>query len=54
MAFNRKKAIEEKFMDVNAAMQGKLVFSDPVNLRINGKFEGELNVRGNLIISKDA
>lgn len=45
---------EDKILDVSAAMQGSLVFSDPVNLRINGKFEGTLTTRGKLIIGKDA
>ncbi|MBD3245758.1 MAG: hypothetical protein GF333_01975 [Candidatus Omnitrophica bacterium] len=45
---------EEKILDVNATMQGSLVFSDPVNLRINGQFEGTLTTRGNLIIGKSA
>ncbi len=45
---------EEKILDVNAAMKGSLVFSDPVNLRINGKFEGSLDTKGNLIIGEDA
>jgi len=54
MALYRKKEEAEKFLDVNAAMQGKLEFSEPVNLRINGKFDGELTTKGNLIIGKDA
>ena len=41
MAF--KKKLEEKILDVDAAMQGSLTFKDPVNLRINGKFEGNWN-----------
>jgi len=45
---------EEKILDVSAAMQGSLVFSDPVNLRINGKFEGSLTTKGKLIIGKSA
>ncbi len=45
---------EEKILDVNAAMKGSLVFSDPVNLRINGKFEGSLDTKGNLIIGEAA
>lgn len=49
-----KKKDDDNFLDVNASMQGKLVFSDPVNLRINGRFEGELTTRGTLIIGKDA
>lgn len=52
MAF--KKKIEEKVLDVDAAMQGSLVFRDPVNLRINGKFEGTLETKGNLTIGQTA
>ena len=54
MALYRKKEAQEKFLDVAAAMQGRLEFSDPVNLRINGKFDGELITKGNLAIGKDA
>jgi excisionase family DNA binding protein len=49
-----RKKEDDKFLDVNASMQGSLMFGDPVNLRINGKFEGTLTTRGNLIIGKDA
>ncbi|PIP18900.1 MAG: cell shape determination protein CcmA [Candidatus Omnitrophica bacterium CG08_land_8_20_14_0_20_41_16] len=52
MAF--KKKIEEKTFDVDASMQGTLSFKDPVNLRINGKFEGILETRGNLTVSSTA
>jgi len=52
MAFKRK--MEEKVLDVDAAMQGSLVFRDPVNLRINGKFEGTLETKGNLTIGQAA
>lgn len=52
MAF--KKNSEEKTMDVDAAMQGTLNFKDPVNLRINGKFDGNLDIRGNLTIGSTA
>jgi excisionase family DNA binding protein len=52
MAF--KKRLEEKIMDVDAAMQGNLRFNDPVNLRINGKFEGNLEAKGNLTIGSTA
>jgi len=45
---------DDKILDVNAAMQGSLVFSDPVNLRINGKFEGNLNTKGKLTIGQAA
>ena len=45
---------EEKVLDVNATMQGSLVFSDPVNLRINGKFEGDLQTKGILEVGQYA
>ena len=49
-----KKKEEEKVLDVNATMQGTLKFSDPVKLRINGKFEGALTTKGTLLIGEDA
>lgn len=52
MAF--KKKIEEKILDVDASMQGSLSFKDPVNMRINGKFEGTLDTRGNLTVGQTA
>ena len=52
MAF--KKKLEEKVIDVDAAMQGRLVFKDPVNIRINGKFEGTLETKGNLTLGPNA
>ena len=51
--FKREKD-EHKILDVNASMQGILVFKDPVNLRINGSFEGKLDTKGILNIGKDA
>ncbi len=45
---------KEKILDVDATMQGSLSFSDPVNLRINGEFDGNLTTRGNLIIGETA
>jgi excisionase family DNA binding protein len=52
MAF--KKKLEEKVLDVDASMQGTLSFKDPVNLRINGKFEGTLETKGNLTVGPAA
>lgn len=53
---NRKKkgGELEKILDVDASMQGTLKFRDPVNLRINGKFEGSLDTKGNLTIGEGA
>ncbi len=44
----------DKVLDVDAAMQGTVVFKDPVSLRINGRFEGKLQCRGNLTIGEHA
>lgn len=47
-----KKKIEEKILDVDASMQGTLSFKDPVNLQINGRFEGMLDTKGALTIGE--
>jgi len=55
MANNKKKEeIQEKILDVDASMQGTIAFKDPVNLRINGSFEGKLDTRGNLTVGENA
>jgi excisionase family DNA binding protein len=55
MLHKKDKRLEaDKFMDVDASMQGSIVFKDPVNLRINGSFDGTLNVKGNLMIGENA
>lgn len=54
MAKDNKKAGEEKILDVDASMQGTITFKDPVNLRINGTFEGKLDTRGQLTIGENA
>jgi len=45
---------EDKVLDVTAAMKGTLRFDDPVNLRINGKFDGTLDTKGKLQIGQKA
>ena len=45
---------KSKVLDVDASMQGKLVFKDPVDLKISGKFEGSLDTRGNLTVGENA
>ncbi len=50
----KKEDLEEKILDVDASMQGTITFKDPVNLRINGSFEGKLDTRGNLTIGENA
>jgi len=58
MAKNNKKKnepqVETKILDVDASMQGTIAFRDPVNLRINGSFEGKLDTRGSLSIGENA
>lgn len=51
---SKKPEVEEKQLDVNASMQGNMVFKDPVNLKINGTFEGTLTTKGNLTIGESA
>lgn len=53
MATGKKDRSEEKILDVDARMQGTIVFKDPVNLRINGSFEGKLETRGSLTIGEN-
>ena len=50
----RREKQEEKILDVDASMQGTLAFKDPVNLRINGNFEGKLDTKGTLTIGQNA
>jgi len=44
----------DKSIEINAQMQGSLVFKDPVNLKINGEFTGDLSTRGTLTIGSSA
>ncbi len=50
----KREEMDEKLLDVDASMQGTITFKDPVNLRINGSFEGKLDTRGNLTIGENA
>ena len=50
----KKEDFAEKIIDVDASMQGTIAFKDPVNLRINGSFEGRLDTLGSLTISENA
>ncbi len=52
MAFRDKKDTGDKTIEITANMQGSLSFKDPVNLRINGKFEGTLETKGTLTIGE--
>ncbi|MDP2920927.1 MAG: polymer-forming cytoskeletal protein [Candidatus Omnitrophota bacterium] len=50
----KREKRETKVLDVDASMQGTLAFKDPVNLRINGNFEGRLDTKGSLAIGENA
>jgi len=50
----KKDELDEKILDVDASMQGTITFRDPVNLRINGSFDGKLDTRGVLTIGEKA
>ena len=50
----KRRLEEEKVLEVNAEMQGELTFKDPVNLTINGTFQGKLNTKGTLFIGQKA
>ena len=50
----KKERTDDKILDVDARMQGTIVFKDPVNLRINGSFEGKLETCGCLTIGENA
>ena len=56
MALRRGKeeAVTEKWLEVDASMTGTMAFKDPVNLQINGTFEGTLDTKGNLSIGERA
>ena len=57
MAFRKQKGDEsggERWLEVDASMTGTLAFKDPVNLQINGRYEGTLDTKGNLSIGDKA
>ncbi|MCR4337919.1 MAG: polymer-forming cytoskeletal protein [Candidatus Omnitrophica bacterium] len=45
---------ETKTIEISAQMQGTLSFKDPVNLKMNGNFQGTLDVQGTLTIGNSA
>ena len=46
--------IEQKAIHIEAGMKGKISFTEPVNLCIDGRFEGELASKGMLAIGEKA
>jgi len=51
---NQSNQDDSKVVEINAQMQGTLVFKDPVSLKINGEFNGSLETRGTLSIGNRA
>jgi len=49
-----KSTAEGKIIDIETGMQGNMKFNGPINLRISGSFEGELETKGTLIIGENA
>jgi excisionase family DNA binding protein len=58
MALRGKKEQNEqedsKTIEISAQMQGSITFNDPVNLKINGHFNGSLETKGSLTIGNKA
>lgn len=57
MGLGGKKPIKEeesKTVEISAQMQGAISFNDPVNLKISGKFTGNLTTKGTLTIGTTA
>ena len=51
---NDSPQAEDKVINIEAGIQGNLKFTGPVNLRLNGDFEGDLEAKGILIIGEKA
>ncbi len=51
---NYRMRTQEKIVDIEAGLQGNIKFDTPVNLKISGKFEGELDTKGTLAIGEKA
>ncbi len=51
---NDSAQTDDKVINIEAGMQGNLKFTGPVNLRLNGDFEGDLEAKGILIIGEKA
>ncbi len=45
---------DEKTIEISAQMQGTLSFKDPVNLKVNGNFNGTLDCKGTLTVGSSA
>jgi len=51
---NDKELEDDKVVEISAQMEGSLTFSDPVNLKITGSFNGTLVTKGTLTIGETA
>lgn len=50
----RQPEPQERILDVTASMEGSLIFQEPVVLRISGRFEGNMQTRGELTVGPQA
>ena len=50
----REDQTQPRLLEVDASMTGTLSFKDPVNLQINGQFDGTLETKGDLLIGEKA
>jgi cytoskeletal protein CcmA (bactofilin family) len=51
---NDSSSADDKTINIDAGLQGNLKFTGPVNLRLNGDFEGDLEAKGTLLIGEKA
>ena len=51
---NDSPQTEDKVINIETGLQGNLKFTGPVNLKLNGDFEGDLEAKGILIIGEKA
>ncbi|MCA9407764.1 MAG: polymer-forming cytoskeletal protein [Candidatus Omnitrophica bacterium] len=49
----QKEEHDPKIIEINAQMQGSLIFRDAVTLKINGVFKGSLELKGTLTIGEE-
>ncbi len=52
--FNKKPKQDGKYLEIDAGMKGALEFKDFVRLKISAGFDGNLSMKGILVIGEDA
>jgi cytoskeletal protein CcmA (bactofilin family) len=51
---NNLPQTDDKVINIETGLQGNLKFTGPINLKLNGDFEGDLEAKGTLIIGEKA